>query len=200
MTTLPAKRPDVPRAARAVDELLDALGIDRSADPELARTGERVAEAFANDLLSGYALDPVAILSERMPHDGSGLVLVTSLQAVVTCPHHLLPAAGRVHVGYVPGREVVGLGAIARLVQCYAQRLVLQETLAQQIADALVTILGARGAGCVAHLSPTCLTARGEQKHGAQVITVATAGQLHHDAGARAEFLTALRLAVPAVE
>lgn len=191
------ERPDLPRAARAIDEFLDALGVDRTADPELARTGERVAEAFANDLLAGYALDPVAILSERMPHTGSRLVAVTSIQTVIMCPHHLLPASGLVHVGYLPSRDVVGLGAIARLVQCFGQRLVLQETLGQQIADALVTVLGADGAMCVARLSPTCLTARGERKHGAEVVTVATAGQFQQDASARAEMLAAFRLTDP---
>lgn len=199
MSSLTKSRPDLARAARAVDEFLDALGIDRSADPELARTGERVAEAFAHDLLAGYALDPVSILSDRMPYQGSGMVVVSAIQTVIMCPHHLLPALGHVHVGYMPTSEVVGLGSIARLVQCFGSRLVLQETLAQQVADALVNVLGARGAGCVAQLSPTCLTARGERKHGAEVVTVATAGQFQQDASARAEFLLALRLSDPTV-
>lgn len=194
------KRPDLPRAARAIEDFLDALGIDRAADPELARTGERVAEAFANDLLAGYQLDAAQILSERIAHNGSQLVVVSQLQTVIMCPHHLLPAVGHVHVGYMPDREVVGLGSIARLVQCFGQRLVLQETLAQQVADALVDVLGARGAGCVARLSPTCLTTRGERKHGADVVTVATAGQFQQDAAARAEFLAAIVVSDPAVE
>jgi GTP cyclohydrolase IA len=192
MASFGTKAPDLALAARCIDDFLDALGVDRSSDPELDRTGERVAEAFANDLLAGYALDPHTVLSERIPHTGSSLVVVASIQTVVMCPHHLLPAPGVVHVGYAPSETVVGLGSVARLVQCFSQRLVLQETLAQQIADALVTILGARGAGCVARLSPTCLTARGERKHGAEVVTVATAGTFQHDATARAEFLAVL--------
>lgn len=188
-------RPDLTRAAAAIEEFLDALGVDRSADPELARTGERVAEAFANDLLAGYAMDPLALLRERMPHDGSRIVALTGIQTVIVCPHHLLPALGTVDVAYLPDRDVVGLGALARLVQCLGQRLVLQETLAQRVADALVSGLAARGALCIARLSPTCLTARGERKHGADLITVATAGALDSDAGARAEVLAALRVA-----
>jgi len=191
------QRPDLSRAARAMEEFLDALGIDRSIDPELARTGERVAEAFAHDLLDGYALDPVEVLSDRMPHAGSRLVALTSIQTVIVCPHHLLPAVGHVDVGYMPDREVVGLGALARLVKCFGHRLVLQETLAQQVADALVTVLGAHGAICVARLSPTCLTARGERKHGAQLLTVASAGEFQHDPAARAELFATLRVSEP---
>lgn len=199
MATPPEKRPDLSRAARAIEEFLDALGIDRAADPELSRTGERVAQAFAHDLLGGYALDASDILSDRMPHTGSRFVALTSIQTVIICPHHLLPAVGHVHVGYMPDSEVVGLGAIARLVACYGHRLVLQETLAQQIADALVTVLGAHGAVCVARLSPTCLTARGERSHGAELVTVASAGEFQQDANARTELLATLRVAEPAI-
>lgn len=198
MASFGSKPPDLVRAARCIDDFLDALGIDRSSDPELQRTGERVAEAFSNDLLAGYALDPHTILNERIPHAGSTTVVVANIQTVVMCPHHLLPAPGMVHVGYAPADTVVGLGSVARLVQCFSQRLVLQETLGQEIADALVTILGARGAGCVARLSPTCLTARGERKHGAEVVTVATSGTFEHDAAARAEFLAVLPGFAPA--
>lgn len=199
MTSTPNKPPDLSRAARAIEEFLDALGIDRSSDPELARTGERVAEAFARDLLGGYALDPVTILGDRMPHAGSRFVALTSIQSVIVCPHHLLPAVGHVHVGYMPDREVVGLGAIARLVKCFGQRLVLQETLAQQVADALVRVLGAHGAVCVARLSPTCLTARGERMHGAELVTVASAGEFQQDGSARTELLAMLRATDPTV-
>src|SRR5690606_26727611 len=118
---------DVPRAARAVEEFLRALGAPIDSDPELAETGRRVAEAFANDLLSGYAQDPKAILAESTTSPARGMVLVTGIATSTTCPHHLMPAPGVAHVGYLPGDRVVGLGALARLVDCYAHRLILQE-------------------------------------------------------------------------
>lgn len=167
---------DLDRASRAIEEFLRALDLDPARDPELARTGELVAEAFGNDLLSGYRLDPSVILADAMPGGGE-LLLVRDLPTTIMCPHHLLPASGVVHVAYVPRGRVAGLGALARVVDCFARRLTLQETMSQAVAQALVTHLGAAAAGCVADVSPACLTARGERRHGARVVSLGTAGE-----------------------
>ncbi len=185
-------QPDLDRAARAIDAFLEALGAPVGSDPELSGTGERVARAFAEDLLAGYAMDPREILGEATHTDAPGLVLVRGIAAATTCPHHLMPATGVVHVGYLPGGRVVGLGALGRLVDCFARRLSLQEDLGQRVVDALVEHLGARGAGCVAVLSPSCLTARGGRRHGATVVTHSWAGQMARDATSRRELLDAL--------
>lgn len=169
---------DRPRAAKAVEELLAALGHPSGSDPELAKTGQQVAEAWSSDLLSGYALSPEQILGEALPTSSSDVVALRNVQTCVMCPHHLLPAPGVVHLSYAPGDKIVGLGALGRLVQCFARRLTLQEALVQNVADALVTYLGARGAACVADLRPTCLTVRGEREASASVVTIATAGNM----------------------
>ena len=167
---------DRTRAERAIEEFLRALGHDPASDPELGQTGKLVAEAYANDLLGGYAMDPSSILSDTMPTPGSDLVVVRDVAATAVCPHHLLPASGKVHLAYVPSGRVAGLGALVRLVDCFARRLTLQETMAQRVADAMVEHLGAEAAGCAAHLKPACLTARGARSHDASVISIATAG------------------------
>lgn len=169
---------DLARAAEAIEQFLRAVGAPVGQDPELAETGRRVAEAFAGDLLAGYRADPAAILAESTASDARGMVLVTAIGTSTTCPHHLMPAPGLAHVGYLPGERVVGLGALARLVDCYARRLILQEDLGRAIALALVEHLGARAAGVVLDLAPTCMTARGDRRHGARAITSAYEGPL----------------------
>jgi GTP cyclohydrolase IA len=169
---------DVDRAARAIEEFLRAVGAPVDSDPELAQTGRRVAEAFAEDLLDGYRQDPGAILSESTASDASGLVVIAQIATATICPHHLMPATGVVHVAYLPGDRVVGFGALARLVDCYAHRLMLQEDLGRSIARALETHLEARGAAAIVDLAPTCLTARGSRRHGARAITSAYAGEI----------------------
>lgn len=186
------RAPDLARAARAIDEFLDAIGAP-SGDPELRGTGRRVAEAFAQDLLAGYAMDPAAILAESTSSRAGGLVVVRDVATTTMCPHHLLPATGVVHVAYLPGEKVVGLGALARVVDCYARRLILQEDLGQQIADALVLHLGARGAGAIVDLAPTCVIARGDRRHGARAVTSAFAGSMADDPTLRAEMWSAIR-------
>jgi GTP cyclohydrolase I len=180
---------DLAKAARAIDDFLGALGLDPKSDPELRETGRRVAQAYAQELLDGYDQEPAAILAEHTASSSRGLVMVAHVPVATMCPHHLLPALGVAHVGYLPGERVVGLGALGLLVDCFARRLTLQEDLCQNVADALITHLGARGAGCAADLAQGCVTARGERRHGARSYTVATAGVLATDEGARREWL-----------
>jgi GTP cyclohydrolase I len=191
---------DPARAARALEEFLRAVGAPVDDDPELAETGRRVAELFADDLLSGYRMDPRTILADATASQAPGLVLVRDLAASTTCPHHLMPATGVVHVGYLPGERVVGLGALGRLVDCFARRLALQEDLGQQVTDALVEHLGARGAAAMVDLAPTCLTARGDRRHGARAVTLAFGGSMRDDVALQQHFLAALGAAGRSVE
>jgi GTP cyclohydrolase IA len=166
------------RAAAAIEDFLRALGRSPECEPELSNTPRLVASAWADELLIGYQMDPAAILSETLATADAELVGLRDVATTVLCPHHLMPASGVVHLVYAPAGRVVGLGALARLVTCYARRLILQETLVQAVADALVEHLGARGAGCVANLAPACLTARGERCHAASAMSFASAGEM----------------------
>jgi GTP cyclohydrolase IA len=196
--TLPPRAVDLDAAARAIEAFLRALGHAPEANAELARTGRNVATAFHEELLAGHRVDPAQVLAETIPTSSSDLVLVRDIDVTCICPHHLLPASGVVHVGYVPNGKLVGLGALARLARCYAQRLILQETLSEQIAEALTDFLGAAAAGCVTELSPACLTCRGERPARARVITLALRGQMQTDPALRAEFLSLARASTEA--
>lgn len=178
-------------AARAMRDFVAALGVP-AGDPELQGTPERVAHAFIDELLDGYSVDPAALLADALASESRGLVAVRGVAFASVCPHHLLPSVGRASVAYLPGGRLVGLGVIARLVDAYAHRLVLQETLGQQIADALETHLGARAAGVTLDATHTCLAARGERQPDARVVTHSFAGAWRDDATARAEFFAAL--------
>jgi GTP cyclohydrolase I len=180
-------------AAQHLEAFLRAVGAPVDGDPELRGTGTRVTDAYVDELLAGYRLDPAAILAEGTASTAPGLVVLMDVPATTMCPHHLLPATGRVHVGYWPGPRVVGFGALAQLVECYTRRLALQEDIGRAIAEALVTHLGAEGAGVVVDLAPSCLLARGERPHGAHVVTTAFAGRAANDALARQELLLSLR-------
>jgi GTP cyclohydrolase IA len=168
---------DLDAAAEAIEAFLRALDLPIAGDPEVVGTGTRVARAFAEELLSGYRMDPREILSSDTSTRATGVVVLAGIATTAVCPHHLLPAHGMVSLGYLPGERVAGLGALARLVQCRARRLVLQEDLGQSLVDDLVELLGARAAGCIVSLEPTCVTSRGARAHGAVAKTCTFAGE-----------------------
>jgi GTP cyclohydrolase I len=187
----PARRARPAALARAVARFLDALDLPpqvrRGAD--LEKTPERVAEAWDQDLLDGYRQDPAGILGEAMPSSGRGLVAVTGIDFHSVCPHHLLPSRGLAHVAYVPGGRLVGFGQLARLVDALAHRLVLEEDLARQVAEALMVHAGARGAACVLEAEQMCLSVRGERRPRARAHAQHFAGVMAEDGALARRFL-----------
>jgi GTP cyclohydrolase I len=178
-----------------VRALLDALGLDVRDNSELRGTPERVAAAFCDEFLAGYRVDPAHVLRDTLASEARDLVTVTHLRYESMCPHHLMPAWGVAHVGYLPGGRIVGIGQLPRLIEACARRLVLQETLGRTIVDALVAHAGARAAGVVLDAAHACMCARGERQGDARVVTQSFAGLWHDDVAARAEFLYAVATA-----
>ncbi len=172
---------DKERARAAIGEFLKALGLGQAA---LTDTPARVTDAFADELLRGYSVDvPKLIVEGSELVDGShDPVLVDDLQVASVCPHHLLVAQGRALVAYVPGSRLLGLGAIAHLVDAFSRRLIFQEQIAGLVTDALMTHLGARGAFCRIQLNHACMGARGAHQAGASVTSWSGRGQLEDPA------------------
>lgn len=155
---------------------LKAAGVDLS-EPELAGTPARAAAAWADEFLDGYRTTPAEALGELAPAPtGVGLVVVTHLDFTGVCPHHLLPWRGVAHLAYLPGAHLAGFGRLASLVDCLAHRLALQETLASDLAKALVDELGARGAAVVLEAEQSCMTLRGERRAASRAWVQASAG------------------------
>ncbi len=163
-------------AARAIEAFLRALGHDPEREPELAGTGARVAAAYADDLLAGYGVDVDTLLSQNVLAGRSDLVVVRDLPVTTMCPHHLLPSTGLATVAFLPEEHLVGVGAVARVVDAFARRLALQEQVGENVVAALQKHLAPRWAGCRLVMSHACMTARGERAHGSRVETVALAG------------------------
>ena len=138
----------------------------------------------------GYGQDPEKILSANFASEGyDELVILRDVDFYSLCEHHLLVFAGRATVAYLPNGRVVGLSKLARLVDCFARRLQLQERLTRQIAEAVETHLRPRGHGVIVRATHFCMCARGVGKPRAEMVTSALGGSLKEDASARSEFL-----------
>src|ERR1700689_2674662 len=101
-------------AARAIEAFLCALGRDPRCDPELAGTGERVARAWTEELLEGYAVDVDALLAQNILAGTSELVAVRGVPVTTMCPHHLMPSTGEAVVAFSPRDRLLGVGAVVR--------------------------------------------------------------------------------------
>lgn len=185
---------DRPRVAALVRELLDAIGEDPDR-PGLRQTPERVADAYA-EFFSGLGEDPAAALAHtisvaRGPAPDtlpSGAVMLRDIQFRSVCEHHLLPFRGQAHIAYLPGEEVVGLGALPRVVDVLASRPQVQERLGEQVADTIAAALDTRGVLVVLDASHECVTMRGGRQGNASTVTIAARGELAEPA-ARAELI-----------
>lgn len=169
-------------AAQAIEAFLRALGHDPTHNPDLRRTGQRVADAWLDEILAGEGADPEALLrAESTPCDRpQGLVVLRDLRLSTMCPHHLLPALGTATIAYLPGDRIAGLGTLTRVLDALSRRLTLQEHIGEQFTEALLRGLGARGAACALRLQHACLSIRGARQH-AWVETLASAGALAPD-------------------
>ena len=174
---------------RAVADFLGAAGLDVH-QPELIETPGRVAAAWAGGFLDGYARTPKEALAETYPAPKGSqgeLVVVTGLRFHSMCPHHLLPVEGRATLAYVPGRRVVGFGRLGALLDTLAHRLILQETLAREVASALARELGSPATACVLQAHQACLRVRGEEQSDAVTHAEAYTGALRKDGALRRE-------------
>lgn len=150
-------------------------------------TPERVTDAYLHELLDGYAVDVAALVDgaacAAASTAASEIVAVRDVAVQTMCPHHLLPGLGTATVAYMPGERLLGIGALARLVEAFARRLTLQETIGREVVATLMTRAGARGAYCRLDMHHTCLSCRGARKVTAVVTTAASAGELALPAG-----------------
>lgn len=155
--------------------------------PGLVGTPERVYRSWG-ELFAGYrerAEDLFKTFDE--PHDE--MVLVSGVDFVSFCEHHLLPVQGYATVAYVPDGRVVGLSKLARVVDIYARRLQLQERMTCQITDAIEKHLKPKGCACLVHATHMCLSCRGARKQNAIMTTSSLRGVFKSCPATRSEFL-----------
>lgn len=180
------------RIASLVRSLLIELGEDPDREG-LQKTPLRVARSMAY-LTQGYKQTPKKVLNGAVfASSANNMVIVRDIEVYSLCEHHLLPFYGRCHVGYIANGKVVGLSKIARIVECFARRLQIQERLTEEIAHAIEEITGAEGVGVVMSCAHLCMMMRGVEKQNAVTVTSSVLGSFREDPGVRAEFMSLVR-------
>lgn len=186
------KLADLPVLQSLVTEMLLALG-EKPSRNGLLKTPERVANALAF-MTQGYQRNIDHLLNGALfPIEYDEMVIVKDIDFFSMCEHHLLPFFGRVHVGYLPNKKVVGLSKIPRIVDMFARRLQVQERLTVQIAETLSTKLNAHGVGVVAEARHLCMMMRGVEKQNTVAVTSSMLGAFRSQSQTRLEFLKLIR-------
>jgi GTP cyclohydrolase I len=182
---------DKKKIEEAVKLFLEGIGEDPNREG-LIETPDRIAR-MCEEIYAGPEMNIDEILKKRFKVENSEMVLEKDITFYSTCEHHLLPFFGKVHIAYIPNKEVVGLSKLARTVEVYARRLQMQEQLTSQIADALCKNLNPRGVMVVIEAEHTCMTMRGIKKPGSKTVTIATRGAFEKDEALQRRFFDMLR-------
>ena len=170
-------------------EILSLLGEDPQREG-LIKTPERVAKAMSF-VTKGYTQDPIEIINSAIfREEYQQMVLVKDIELFSMCEHHMMPFVGKAHVAYIPNGRITGLSKIARVVECFARRLQVQERLTVQIRDCIQQALNPIGVAVVIEASHMCMQMRGVEKLGSSTTTSAFTGIFLKDTRTREEFLT----------
>ena len=182
-------RPSREEAEEAVRTLLRWAG-DNPEREGLVGTPDRVVRAY-EEFFAGYDEDPAEML-QRTFEEVEGydeVVVLRDIRLESHCEHHMVPIIGKVHIGYLPDRRVVGISKLARVVQAFAKRLQIQEKLTAQIANTIDAVLQPKGVGVVIKAVHHCMTTRGIHKPDSNLVTSRMLGCFREDAGLRRQFL-----------
>jgi len=182
------KKIDAGRIEKAVKEILSAVGEDVRREG-LKGTPERVAGMYV-ELLAGMREDPKKHLRSVFNEKYDEIVLLRDIAFYSICEHHLMPFIGSAHVAYLPSGMVLGVSKLARIVDCFARRLQVQERLTDQIADFLMDGLKPLGVAVVLEAAHSCMTIRGIKKPGSVMVTSAIRGIFKKDPRSRSEIMS----------
>ena len=185
-------RPSRAEAEAAIRTLLQWAGDDPTREG-LRDTPERVARAF-EDWFSGYNEDPEEFLTRTFEEvEGyDDMVVLKDIRFESHCEHHLAPIIGKVHIGYLPDNKVVGISKLSRVVDTFARRLQVQETMNAQIANCIQKVLEPKGVAVVIEATHQCMTTRGVHKPGVTMVTSTMSGGFRSNATTRREFLAVI--------
>jgi len=173
---------------KLIFELLKELGEDVRR-PGLERTPERVAKAL-RFLTSGYQKDLKEVLNDALfVEEYDEMVVVKDIDFFSICEHHILPFFGKCHIAYLPGKKIIGLSKLPRLVEMFSRRLQVQERLTTQIAQTLQEALQPRGVAVVMEAVHLCMVMRGVEKQNSKAVTSAMLGVFRDRPETRAEFM-----------
>ena len=155
-------------------KMIEYIGDDPDREG-LRETPKRIMKSW-DTLYAGYAQDPGDLFKTFEADGYDQIVLLKDIEMYSMCEHHALPFFGKAHIAYIPAGKVIGISKLARLLDCFARRLQIQERIGEQVTDALMQHLQPRGAACIIEAAHMCMRMRGCQKQGSNMVTSSLRG------------------------
>ena len=173
-------------------KIIESMGEDLER-PGLLDTPKRAAKAYAF-LTRGYNQSVDEVVNNALfPSNSSEMIVVEDIEMYSLCEHHMLPFIGKCHVAYIPTGQVLGLSKIARIVDVFARRLQIQESLTSQIAETIMSVTNAEGVGVIIEEQHMCMMMRGVEKQNSRMKTSSMLGSFRSEQKTREEFLSLLQ-------
>ncbi|KAJ5637799.1 hypothetical protein N7490_007678 [Penicillium lividum] len=175
------------KIAGAVRTIIDCIGEDPEREG-LRGTPERYAKAMMH-FTQGYRQNVQDLVNGAVfREDHDEIVIVKDIDIFSLCEHHIVPFTGKMHIGYIPHKQVMGLSKLARIAEMFSHRLQIQERLTRQAALAIWEDLAPKGVAVVMESTHLCMAMRGVQKVGSSTTTASMLGCMKTDPGIREEF------------
>ena len=176
----------------AVTSIMNALDLDMT-DDSLCDTPKRVAKMYVHELFKGldYTNFPKCTVIENKMD--AGMVIEKNIKVMSNCEHHFVTIDGVATVAYIPGKKVLGLSKLNRIVNFFARRPQVQERLTNQIWHALSFILETENVAVYVDAVHFCVRSRGVEDGNSSTITSKLGGEFMTDPAVRAEFMSLAR-------
>ena len=170
-------------------QVATALGLDLN-DDSLEETPHRIAKMYVDEIFAGLNYEEfpkISLIKNKM--NTEEMVKVKGIKVISTCEHHFVTIDGLANVAYLPGKKIIGLSKINRIVSFFARRPQVQERLTQQVLVALQTLLETENVAVSMDATHYCVKARGIMDASSRTETSALGGLFKSDRNLRNNFL-----------
>ncbi len=182
---------DLIKIAKLYKEILKEIGEDPEREG-LKETPERIAKSFEK-IFGGYGKKTSEAITQFDGENYDEMIICNDIDFFSTCEHHMQPFFGKISIGYIPNKKIIGLSKLPRIVEIFSRRLQNQERLTMQIANTLNEVLKPKGVAVVVKAKHLCMMARGVEKQNASMITSSCTGLFKKNAKTRSEFLRLIK-------
>lgn len=189
-----SKEEKIAYIAERFKQIMEVLGLDLS-DDSLARTPQRIAKMYVNEIFSGLDTDTfpeINFFDDHFEHDGKSNTVFVKVSFCSFCEHHFVPMNGTVYVSYLPKGKLIGLSKIPRIVRFFAKRPQVQERLTAQIADSLSILCETEDVAVSISAEHYCVIARGIEDGDSHTITNCLRGEFDTNETMRREFFESI--------